>query len=318
MKNVLVIIVLIIVVIAIYNVFMYMKQGVSFGGGGVSSLFKLPYNIPKGYQGSISSSPATAGITSTPPPSVRNNSGNGSAQNNTPTPDQPKITPPTGFTIDQISPYYEQVSINGVSPAWSWTAVGQFSLRVDSSLKKGVDITGWRVRSNRGEVLVPQAVQNYDPSGLSLSGDVVLAPGAYAVFYSSASPLGLNLRMNKCIGYLNTTYQFNPSLPSYCPNAYDRSEIATFSGQCQNLIFSLGGCSVPSAAQLNSVSREAACMDYLNRFNYTGCYRKHLNDADFFSNEWRIWIGSPLPLDASHDRLLLFDKNGLLVDQYIY
>lgn len=313
MKNVFWIIVLVIIIIAIYNAFAYLKGGIQYNK--VGSLFKVQYEVPQGYG---RQAPTTSnGVSNT---RLGNNAQNnqGSNQNTSQEPQRPNITPPTGFTIDQISSFYRSVRISGVSPMWSWTSVGQFTLQSDWSQKKGIDITGWRVRSNRGDVLISQAISNYGPSGLSSAGDIVLAPGAQAIFYSSASPLGQNFRMNKCIGYLNSTYKFNPPLSSYCPNMYDRSEIAGFSGNCQNIIFSLGGCSAPSTAQLNSISYESACREFLNRFNYTGCYKKFSSNADFFSNEWRVWLGSTLFFDSSHDKIQLFDKEGLLVDQYIY
>ncbi len=314
MKNVFWIIVLIIIVIAIYNAFSYMKKGIQFDN--VGSLFKVQYGL-QGYNTQVPSS--SNGVSNTGAGvGSQNNQEESSNRNVIQEPQRPNITPPAGFTIDQISSYYRLVRISGVSPAWSWTSTGQFTLQADGSLKKGIDITGWRVRSNRGDILIPQAVSNYDPSGLFPEGDIILAPGAQAIFYSSASPIGRNFRMNKCIGFLDTTYKFNPSLSSYCPAMYERSEIAGFSGRCQNIIFSLGGCSAPSAAQLNSVSNESACKDFLDRFNYTGCYRKYSLAADFFSNEWRVWLGSTLFFDSSHDKIQLFDKEGLLVDQYIY
>ncbi len=315
MKSVFWIVILIIVIIAIYNAFLYMKEGIKYGT--TNSLFKVQYELPKGY--GSNTPPSSNGVSNTGSGSgTQNNQDKNSNQNGVQGPQGSGITPPAGFTADQISPSYRFVRVSGVSPMWNWTSVGQFSLQADWSLKKGIDITGWRVRSNRGEVLVPQAVSNYDPSGLSPAGDIVLSPGAQATFYSSASPMGQNFRMNKCVGYLNNTYKFNPSISSYCPNMYDRSEITGFSGKCQNLIFSLGGCSTPSAEQLNSVSYEPACREFLDRFNYTGCYRKFFSNADFFSNEWKIWLGSTLFFDSSHDKVQLFDKDGLLVDQYIY
>ncbi len=312
MKNVLVIIVLILVVIALYNVFIYMKQGISVSSGGIGSLFKLPYSIPKGYQGSVSSSPATAGITSTPPPVV------GGGQGSAPSAPKPSVTPPEGFTAAQLSPWYGQIKISGVSPSGSWNGTSQFTLGANGTLQEGIDITGWEMKSNKGDLLIPGAIANYTPGGFAVSGDITLTTGTYATLYSSASPIGKNVRLNECIGYLNNIYKFDPSLPSNCPSMYNRSEIATFSGQCQNLIFSLGSCAAPTPAQWNSVAGEPECQSFLNRFNYSNCYWKHVSEANFFSNEWRGWLGTPFLFDPSHDRILLLDKNGLLVDQYVY
>ena len=61
-----------------------------------------------------------------------------------------------------------------------------------------------------------------------------------------------------------------------------------------------------------------ACHDYLeNNFNYKSCFNAHVRDANFLSNQWWVWMGSS-PLDQYHDTADLFDKNGLLVDEYSY
>lgn len=217
--------------------------------------------------------------------------------------------------MDQLSPYYGQVHLGNVYAGY-YGSYGQISLY--TSLPYGtttVDVTGWQIKTNRGGEYIPQAVAVYDPSGLAAPSDIRLKSGDTLNLYSTSAPV--NLRLNKCIGYLPNQSQFVPSLPQNCPYL-DRSEIQNFSGACQNYITSLGNCQLPNFNDFRIPQNDYSCLNYLNtHFNYYSCYNAHFADPDFLSNEVRVWMGSS-PLDQSHDKVMLFDRNGLLVDLYSY
>jgi hypothetical protein len=304
MSKVLIAIIVIIVGVAIFTV---AKQFQVVKFESLGSLFKVNYSIPSGLSGQKTNiSYSTGGGAPTSP-------SDGGASISQPTP-----TPPDGFTVAQLSPYYGEVKIGNVSAASTYNSVAQFSLNANYSGSAAIDVTGWHLRSNRGDIVIPKAIMDYLPGGFGTPGEIALGPGNVLNVYSSISPVGQNFRMNACIGYLNNTYSFTPALPQNCAPVYDRSEIVTFSGVCQNYILSLWGCSVPSANQINSFSGDSSCQAILNRFNYNTCYNRNRFQSGFFSNEWRAWLGSPINFDPSHDRLLLLDRNGLLVDQYVY
>jgi hypothetical protein len=193
-------------------------------------------------------------------------------------------------------------------------------VRAGYSIAGPINITGWSVKSNKGTLSFPKAVNDYNPSGLSPNGDIILNKNDFVVFYSNYSPIGTGLRLNKCTGYLNSSVSFNPRLPNNCPSMYERSEISSFSGACQNLMSSLWGCAVPNPDQVNLLPySDTDCRVLLsNRLNYNGCYSRFHNEADFLSNEWRVWLRTQFNFDWAHDDLRLFDRNGLLVDQYVY
>ncbi len=299
MSKVLIIIIAIIVIVAAVMV-VKQFQGVKFGSLG--SLFKVNYNVPSGLSDQKSNiSYSTGGNAPVPVTS------------------KPVPTPPAGFTVAQLSPYYGEVTIGNVS-AGTYNGVSQFSLNAAyGGTQAPIDVTGWRFVSNKGEVIIPKAIADYTPGGAGFPGDVTLGPGQTLNVWSSVSPIVQNLRLNACAGYLNDTYTFVPSLPQNCTAAYDRSAIETFSGPCQNYILSLWGCSLPSASRINSFSGEPACQSFLNtKFGYSACYYANRFKPDFFSNTWDAWIGAPIIIDPSHDRLLLWDKQGLLVNEYVY
>ncbi len=224
---------------------------------------------------------------------------------------------PQGFTLEQLSPYFKKITLSG---AWAGTysSYGEITLASNGlSASDTVNITGWRITTNRGGLYVPQAINIYDPSGLTAPGDIILRQNQYVYIYSSSGPF--NLRLNKCIGYIAKSNKFTPPIPPNCPYI-DQSSISKmgFTGACINYISSLPSCTVPDLNNIAIPATDYACRDYLaNDLNYKACFNVHQNDADFLSNQWWVWMGST-PLDPFHDTVNLFDRNGLLVDQYTY
>ncbi len=242
---------------------------------------------------------------SLPPPA-------GGSQQPTSTISQSEI--PTGYTLRDLSPYFHKIRIGSVSPG-SIYSYGQTSLAAGFSGNETIDVSGWLLRARQGSQYVPQGINIYDPSGLTVESDIHLGSGDMLTIYTSQSAIGKNLRLNKCIGYLENTNHFTPPLFSVCPYP-NRSEIDTFTGQCQNYVFSLGGCRMPDANP-PVPENDYACRAYIDTLNYKGCFDKYRSDADFLSREWYAWTGSRF-LDQFHDKVVLLDRNGLVVDAYEY
>ncbi len=231
-----------------------------------------------------------------------------------------QIKPPAGFTVAQLSPYYNKIIISSVSKDFSKRTINQITIRTNSFLKEKANITGWHIKNNKGvSIYMPKAVSNFNLRGAWFESDLVLAPNNYVYVYNSQSPIGRNFRLNKCTGYLNNYYKFMPNLPNSCPRI-DRGEIISFSGKCQNILTSLGSCKEIKNSDWNTLvgDEEANCRAYVSNFNYGGCYSAYYADRDFLSKEWRVWLNTNISFDMAHDRLLLFDNNGLLVNEKIY
>lgn len=231
----------------------------------------------------------------------------------------PNYLIPSGFSREQLSPYFGKINIFA-SYAYSYINPSEIKISSNLSNNKKVNISDWQIKTNHGEIIIPQAINVYDPSGFSPQEDIILSTNNYVNIYLSTNPINKNFRLNKCMGYLQNTYIFNPPLPQNCPSP-SRSEISYLSGKCQSYIISLWGCKVPEDPFYYSVSgsnaEDIACHAFLGTINQNGCFQKHRWDDDFLSNEWRIWIRQHI-LDSQHDRVWLLDKNRLLVDEYIY
>lgn len=220
---------------------------------------------------------------------------------------------PSGFMRNQISPFWQKVVITSAQPGTSKT---YSRISLSSYLKQGdfLAVTGWVIKAKKGEYVIPRASGVY--SSYSVPGDIVLKSGERVEIYSSKSPLG-NLRLNKCTGYLETLFDFTPQLPQSCPRSYySNSDLYPFTPKCQDYVRSLGSCRIPETNFL-WLTGDSACRSFLDTINYGGCLQKHQADSDFLAREWRVWTDRKI-LQEGHDRLLLFDSTGLLVDEYVY
>ncbi|MDP3724838.1 MAG: hypothetical protein Q8R20_00015 [Nanoarchaeota archaeon] len=232
--------------------------------------------------------------------------------------------PPFGFTKEQLSPLFDQVIINSLQyPRRSDYERTSIMLMAKTGLSRPINITGWKIKTNSGETLVPQAIERYVPA-VSSSGDIILQAGqtlslfGHYRFAEYQHPFGKNFRLNQCTGYLNSIYAFDPKLPEKCPRI-DKDEFSSFSGACQTFLSTLYNCRVPTSAEINNFQGDAACQAFMrNKFGYGLCYNTHKNDENFLSNEWYAWLGKQIPFARDHDRVLLFDTSGLLVDEFSY
>jgi len=223
---------------------------------------------------------------------------------------------PTGFTKSQISPYFHKVRLDYID-AGSFDEPMSLGIGADLSDTERLDITNWKIQGNRGTYIIPRAVNIYEPTGLSGEADIILKTGHRVNINATVSPLGKNIRVNTCMGYLENHIDFNPGLNIGCPDR-NLNGLSQLSGQCQSYLESLGSCEEPGNNP-PLAANDYTCRTYLDKLNYRGCYDSHRTDSDFLVSEWRIWMGQNNNfLDFEHDRVLLLDTKGLLVDIYTY
>ena len=225
---------------------------------------------------------------------------------------------PSGWTAAQLSPYFHEVRIGGVSYG-GFGYYGTITLNTYFANKQAtgtIDVTGWHIKTRDSGEYIPGAIALYDPSGLTAPSDIRLKNGDVVYLYSSSAPF--NLRLNECIGWISGVADFQPAIPAYCPQP-DLSRASQFSGACQQYLQTLGGCAQPRIYNNPLVPRtDYACQDYLeNNFNYKSCFEAHLGDPNFLSNQVWVWMGSNV-VNRYHDTVDLLDRNGKLVDEYVY
>lgn len=198
------------------------------------------------------------------------------------------------------------------------------SISAGYTLKNPVNITGWKIRTDSGgEVSIPKGIRDYVP-GASREVDITLGPGEKVSFYGHyrfadyKHLFGKNILLNACTGYLNDVYKFDPELPRRCP-ILKQADVASLSGGCQATVLSLPRCTAPTSAQIQSFQGDSSCQSFLrDKFGYANCYTAHRKDDNFFSGEWYVWLDKRIPLAEDHDRVLLLDATGALVDEFVY
>lgn len=219
-----------------------------------------------------------------------------------------------------VSPYFEKVKISTVK-AKSFSSCSLITLSVQSEDKEKINITGWRIRGNKGEIIIPQGIEMFS------SYEGILAPqdisvGQYDKIYllSQDSPLGKNrnFRLNKCFGYFLNDYKIFPSFSRKCPKP-KLEEISHLKEYCQEFILKLGTCEIPDYSEDYGILYDNECVSYLREnLKYSSCFKKHSKDENFFDNYWYVYLGEYDIVSKLHDTLYLRDKNGLLIDKYLY
>lgn len=228
------------------------------------------------------------------------------------------------------SPYKGKVTIarvnrSGLSPADEYVVIrygggffGLFSRQSASELP--VDVTGWSIGSRRTNAVIPGAYNI--PEIDAVQQDIILSSGGEVIILVGASSYQRNFRENACVGYLNEFHDFTPSLSNRCMDSRpDRGSLLSrgFNGACVDAIEGVSTCRVPGGNYEAGVIG-AECIDYLRQnFNYAGCVRNFRDRSDFFGNVWRVSLRQPSKLfDPQHDRVILRDKDGLVVDEFEY
>ena len=188
------------------------------------------------------------------------------------------------------------------------------------SIDGDVDLTGWKIKSKSDYFIIPKAYQYYSGTGSSLA-NIKAKKGERVNIYSNTGAIIPGFAINKCMGYLTKNTNFIPSFYGSCPSEPIKN-IADYSSQCQDYVRSLGSCSV---VVNNPPIRpdDFQCFDYLKKLNYQSCLELHRIDADFYSKEWRVWLGdsfgnSKIIFDSRHDKVGLYNPAGTLVDEYVY
>jgi len=167
-----------------------------------------------------------------------------------------------------------------------------------------INLADWAIQTNSANISIPQ---------------ITLKPNEELVAMSGNSPSGGNFLVNKCSGYLDDG-DFNPSLDNDCPWP-SSSDYSHFIEYCRDFIGGLDRCETADYAGNIDVSGNSECTSYLNQtFNYSSCYSAYHLDPDFYGDEWRIFFNytSRDIFSNLSDTVILYDSNGLKVDEYYY
>ena len=194
-------------------------------------------------------------------------------------------------------------------------------IAVADGVREPINISGWSITDFSSRTLheIGDGVELF--GDVNRGGDIILQGRDYAFITSGRSPVGFSFRVNKCSGFRTQYKTFTPSLKTTCVNPEDEflkdKSIPFTDSACFEVVESLPRCEavvrIPS-----SVSR--ACATFLREtLTESGCVKNHQNDADFFTSEWRIFLGRNRSLwSKENNAIYLLDANDRLVASLVY
>jgi len=219
-------------------------------------------------------------------------------------------------TKPKVSPYIGNVTISSIRKETS-NNVSLINLRIRPKQGETINISGWIVKTRKGKVSIPQAMEyyktSYNPKNITINESITI----YLI--GSSSPLGSNksFRLNKCFGYLAETRNFYPGISKSCPRL-KIEQISFLNPYCQDFIIKQSGCRMPNYSAEFKVSTDNTCVSYiLDYFTYNGCSKTYSKDKDYLKNYWYVYLGENI-IEPLHDTIYIYDEYGLLVDEYTY
>lgn len=225
------------------------------------------------------------------------------------------------------------------SPYHGMVVLRQGNTRADDSRKEyvvleasrtndsPVVITGWTLESlvSGKRETIPDGVAFLEGNRpWQRAQNVFLAPGERAIV-NSRYAVGINTGFleNKCSGYLETTYDFTPSIPLRCPALEDTARARSLFppsafddpddyDECWDAIERTRTCR--RGTYDSDTPRQ--CRLFIREYTtYDGCVELHKTDEDFLGNQWRLFLGSRKELwRNTREAIALLDHNGLVVD----
>jgi hypothetical protein len=200
------------------------------------------------------------------------------------------------------------------------------SIKADRANTKAVRITGLTLRSviSGRSYTIPQGVPLYYGGRINNDQDVYLSPNETAVILTGRSPIGASFKLNSCTGYLEQFQNFSPRLSRSCPdpeNELDLKDvdiIRSYGDACITFIERMPRC------ELNLKSIPLGFPEQCVRFiteeiTYNGCIKSHKDDADFYDNEWRIFLGRENEVwRAKREAIEIVSPQGKVLDTLSY
>lgn len=219
-------------------------------------------------------------------------------------------------TNSQVSPYFGKVEISNIrAESYHNPSLITLSFRLREGDK--IDITNWKIKARKGEIIIPKAIEKYQY--YMPSQDIIIEKYGTIYLIGGQNPLGgdKNFRLNKCFGYYLNYQKFYPSFYIYCPKP-KLEEISHLGPYCQEYILNLSSCEIPNYSNNSKIAADYQCVSFLlDNFNYGKCFEKHYQDQDFLMESWYVYTNTDI-VEKLHDTIYLLDQNNLIVDKYIY
>jgi hypothetical protein len=199
----------------------------------------------------------------------------------------------------------------------------RIELKVSSNVEEKIKITGWRLESAVSGVGDNIDGGTYLPYSAQINNelDIFVGAGDKIIITTGRSPLGTSFRLNLCTGYFEQFQDFDPSIRKTCPKPID--ELPNLGPglefeACYEFVRKLPRCEM--YLKELPLKTGGACLNFITEdLNYNNCVSDHKEDENFYSNEWRIFLGRSSELWKNKRELIkLIDNEGKVVDAVTY
>ncbi|MEK7066139.1 MAG: peptidoglycan-binding protein [Patescibacteria group bacterium] len=193
---------------------------------------------------------------------------------------------------------------------------GQFIVIRNNAGKNPVDITGFTITtSQNNQFLIPKA--HTIPGINSVARDnIVLKPGESVKIIVGRQVTQINFQENICTGYFDEKVDYGGNLSHNCPKPDYTSRISVLSDYCTEVFDKTPICKTVDVQK----TQQPACMQFsVDHFNYQGCLKDFKNKTGFLKGNWLVWMQRNATFFRQlHDIVILYDKEGKIVDQFTY
>ena len=213
-----------------------------------------------------------------------------------------------------------ELSVNNYGSA---SAADEYvTLQLSDSAPSRVLLTGMIIKSEASGRSATIGKGAYLPQQGTINAEelVYLEPGGIAYVVTGRAPVGYSLRVNKCTGYFEQFQNFVPQLPIECP--LPKTEPLppppnSPSDACLQYIDTMRRCRIEPNPP---VELGEECRRFIrDSFTYPRCVAAHKSDADFYKNEWHLYLSRDLPLwKSAREVITLLDATGKAVDTVTY
>lgn len=197
-------------------------------------------------------------------------------------------------------------------------------IKADKKNKSSMKITGWKLEGKGGLDLAigKGAVFIHTEANSQPQEDIYLKPGEKALIATGLSPIGTSFKVNKCVGYFNQFHEFYPNLNTECPALKDEDLPINIDSddKCFNYVKTIPVCKTIISIPYKNSGLSSSCQDFVVRnANYKSCVDKHKDDLDFYSPEWRVYLGRSEELwKKSREIINLYDEKNNIIDSASY
>lgn len=190
-------------------------------------------------------------------------------------------------------------------------------LSASASNQTKIIIGGMMLKNSRGESFeIPEGSYLPYSGRVNPKQTIALEPGGRAFIITGRSPIGASFRTNLCTGYFAEFNEFEPRLSEDCPTPEDEPGASGLKASCLDFLETLRAC----RQVLEVPETDNECRNYaLNEINYLKCVDNHKNDAEFYSDEWYIYLNRDAEIwKERRETITLRDRQGNIVDSLSY